>query len=124
MFSLYELSKHVVKSLSVLYNRIWHFDTLVCEHCGFFNNRMLFRVIDFCYTVNMMKQKEQTMRYPEWMTEQDIMEFEYEMDRFSDWFEQGSVERINAECQAVAEEQRQAALEEYVAMIQQAGKTL
>jgi len=64
------------------------------------------------------------MRYPEWMTEQDIMEFEYEMDRFSDWFEQGSVERINAECQAVAEEQRQAALEEYVAMIQQAGKTL
>lgn len=64
------------------------------------------------------------MRYPEWMTEQDIMEFEYEMDRFSDWFEQGSVERINAECQIVALEQRQAELEEYVAFIRQGGKTL
>jgi len=64
------------------------------------------------------------MRYPEWMTEQDIMEFEYEMNRFVDWFEPGSVLQANAECQAMAEEQRQAELEEYVAFIRQAGKTL
>jgi len=88
------------------------------------NNRMLARVIDFCYTVNMMKQQGALMRYPEWMTEQDIMEFEYEMNRFSDWFEPGSVLQANAECQIVAEEQRQAELEEYVAFIRQGGKTL
>ena len=59
------------------------------------------------------------MRYPEWMTEQDIMEFEYEMNRFVDWFEAGSLEQANAECQIVAEEQRLAEMEEYVAMMQQ-----
>lgn len=83
------------------------------------NNPMLARVIDFCYTVYMMKQQGADMRYPEWMTEQDIMEFEYEMNRFVDWFEPGSLEQANAECQTVAHEQRLAAMEEYVAMMQQ-----
>ena len=59
------------------------------------------------------------MQYPTWMTEQDIMEFEYEMNRFVDSFEPGSLEAVNAECQAVAEEQRLAEMEEYVAMMQQ-----
>ena len=59
------------------------------------------------------------MQYPEWMTEQDIMEFEYDMNRFVDSFEPWSVERANAECQIVAYEQRLAEMEEYVAMMQQ-----
>ncbi len=83
------------------------------------NNPMLARVIDFCYTVYMMKQQGADMRYPEWMTDEDIMEFEYEMNRFVDWFEPGSLEQANAECQIVAEEQRLAEMEEYVAMMQQ-----
>ena len=64
------------------------------------------------------------MQYPAWMTEQDIMEFEYEMNRFVDWFEPGSLEQANAECQIVALEQRQAEMEEYVAWMRQGGKTL
>ena len=80
---------------------------------------MLARVIDICYTVNMMKQQGADMRYPEWMTEQDIMEFEYDMNRFVDSFEAGSVEQANAECQIVAYEQRLAEMEEYVAMMRQ-----
>ncbi len=59
------------------------------------------------------------MQYPAWMTEQDIMEFEYDMNRFVDSFEPGSVEAVNAECQTVAYEQRLAEMEEYVAWIQQ-----
>ena len=47
------------------------------------------------------------------------MEFEYEMNRFVDSFEPGSVEAVNAERQAVAEEQRLAEMEEYVATMQQ-----
>jgi len=62
------------------------------------------------------------MRYPEWMTEQDIMEFEYDMNRFVDSFEPHSVEAVNAECQIVAYEQRLAEMEEYVAWIQQRPK--
>ena len=61
------------------------------------------------------------MQYPEWMTEQDIMEFEYEMDRYIDWFEQGSLERANAECQAVALEQREAEMEEYLKTLRLTG---
>ena len=64
------------------------------------------------------------MQYPEWMTDEDIMEFEYDMNRFVDWFEPGSLVRANAECQIVAEEQRQAEMEEYVAWMRQGGKTL
>ena len=59
------------------------------------------------------------MRYPEWMTDEDIMEFEYDMNRFVDSFELGSLEQANAECQIVAHEQRLAEMEEYVAMMQQ-----
>jgi len=59
------------------------------------------------------------MQYPEWMTEQDIMEFEYEMNRFVDWFEPGSLEPANSECDIVAAEQRAAEMEEYVAMMRQ-----
>jgi hypothetical protein len=59
------------------------------------------------------------MQYPQWMTDEDIMEFEYEMNRFVDSFEPGSAEAVNAECQIVAEEQRLAEMEEYVAWMQQ-----
>jgi len=62
------------------------------------------------------------MQYPEWMTEQDIMEFEYEMNRFVDWCEQGSLVRANAECQAVALEQREAEMEEYLKTLRLTGK--
>ena len=92
---------------------------MVCEHCGMDNNLWLARVIDICYTVNMMKQQGATMQYPEWMTEQDIMEFEYDMNRFVDSFEPGNVEQANTECQIVAYEQRLAEMEEYVAMMRQ-----
>lgn len=59
------------------------------------------------------------MQYPEWMTNEDIMEFEHDMNRFIDLMEPFSLEAINLECQIVAEEQRLAAMEEYVVMIQQ-----
>ena len=46
LFSLYELSKHVVKSVSVLYNGIPYIGVMVRQYCGMDNNRMLARVID------------------------------------------------------------------------------
>lgn len=41
------------------------------------------------------------MRYPEYMTAEDIMEFEYEYNRWLD-----ELEEINLECQIVAFEQQ------------------
>lgn len=54
------------------------------------------------------------MPYPQDFTEQDIMEYEYEYNRFVDLQDPKSLLLANAECQIVALEQRQAALEEYV----------
>ncbi len=59
------------------------------------------------------------MLYPEYFNDADVMEFEYEYNRYIDLQEPGSLEAANAECQIVAEEQRLAELEEYVAMMQQ-----
>jgi len=59
------------------------------------------------------------MRYPEYFSDTDVMEFEYEYNRYIDLQDPGSHVAANAECQAVAEEQRLAELEEYVAMMQQ-----
>ena len=46
------------------------------------------------------------MTYPEDFTAEDIMEFEYEYNRFIDLADPYSLAAINAECAAVAEEQR------------------
>ena len=54
------------------------------------------------------------MLYPQDFTEQDIMEYEYEYNRFVDLQDPRSLLLANAECQIVALEQRLAELEEYV----------
>ena len=59
------------------------------------------------------------MLYPEYFNDTDVMEFEYEYNRYIDLQDPLSFLAANAECQAVAEEQRLAELEEYVAMMQQ-----
>lgn len=47
------------------------------------------------------------MFYPEYMTEQEIMEFEYEINKLIDTERgEGQFWAENAECQIVAEEQR------------------
>ena len=46
------------------------------------------------------------MIYPEYMTAEDIMEFEYEYNRFIDLQDPYSIVSINAECAAVAEQQQ------------------
>ena len=54
------------------------------------------------------------MFYPESMTEQEIMEFEYEINKIID-IERGEGQfwAENAECQIVAEEQRQLDIAEF-----------
>ena len=51
------------------------------------------------------------MQYPEWMTDEDIMEFEYEWERYCDLADPYSLASINAELQCVAETQRLETLE-------------
>ena len=58
------------------------------------------------------------------MTADEIMEYEYEYNRWLDAQEDGGITLTNDECDLVALEQRLAEQEEYVAMIQQWGKTL
>ena len=58
------------------------------------------------------------------MTADEIMEYEYEYNRWLDAQEDGGITLANGECDLVALEQRLAEQEEYVAMIQQWGKTL
>ena len=58
------------------------------------------------------------------MTAEEVMEYEYEYNRWLDAQEDGGITRANDECDLVALEQRLAEQEEYVAMIQQWGKTL
>lgn len=48
------------------------------------------------------------MYYPDYFTAEDIMEFEYEMNRFIDMArEEGQFWAVNAELQIVAEELRE-----------------
>jgi hypothetical protein len=48
------------------------------------------------------------MQYPDYFTAEDIMEFEYEMNKFIDQArDEGQFWAVNAELQIVAEEQRQ-----------------
>jgi len=58
------------------------------------------------------------------MTAEDMMTYEYEYNRWLDSMEDGGTKAMNSECAAVALEQRLAEQEEYVAMIQQSGKTI
>ena len=58
------------------------------------------------------------------MTANEIMEYEYEYNRWLDAQEDGGITLANSECDLVALEQRLAEQEEYVAMIRQSGKTL
>ena len=50
------------------------------------------------------------MTYPEDFTAQDIMEFEYEWERYCDLADPYSLAAINAECAVVADQQREAEL--------------
>ena len=50
------------------------------------------------------------MTYPEDFTAQDIMEFEYEWERYCDLADPHSLAAINAECAVVADQQREAEL--------------
>ncbi len=45
------------------------------------------------------------MQYPDYFTAQDIMEFEYEWERYCDLDDPASIESVNAELQIVAQEQ-------------------
>jgi hypothetical protein len=47
------------------------------------------------------------MYYPDYFTAEDIMEFEYEMERIYALENPYSLDSINAECQVVAQEQRE-----------------
>ncbi len=58
------------------------------------------------------------------MTAEEVMEYEYEYNRWLDAQEDGGTTLANSECDFVALEQRLAEQEEYVAMIRQSGKTL
>jgi len=58
------------------------------------------------------------------LTANEIMEYEYEYNRWLDAQEDGGITLANSECDLVALEQRLAEQEEYVAMIRQSGKTL
>jgi len=58
------------------------------------------------------------------LTAYEIMEYEYEYNRWLDAQEDGGITLANSECDFVALEQRLAEQEEYVAMIRQSGKTL
>jgi hypothetical protein len=58
------------------------------------------------------------------MTAEEVMEYEYEYNRWLDAQEDGGITLANSECDLVALEQRLAEQEEYVAMIRQSGKTL
>ena len=58
------------------------------------------------------------------MTAEEVMEYEYEYNRWLDSQEDEGITLANSECDLVALEQRLAEQEEYVAMIQQWGKTL
>ena len=58
------------------------------------------------------------------MTAEEVMEYEYEYNRWLDAQEDGGITLANSECDFVALEQRLAEQEEYVAMIRQSGKTL
>ena len=46
------------------------------------------------------------MRYPEYFNDADIMEFEYEYNRYIDLQDPTSITSINAECQRVADLQQ------------------
>ena len=50
------------------------------------------------------------MTYPEDMTAEDIMQFEYEWERYCDLADPYSLAAINAECATVAEMQREETL--------------
>ena len=58
------------------------------------------------------------------MTAEEVMEYEYEYNRWLDAQEDGGTTLANSECDFVALEQRLAKQEEYVAMIRQSLKTL
>ena len=58
------------------------------------------------------------------LTAEEIMEYEYEYNRWLDAQEDGGITLANSECDLVALEQRLAEMEEYVTMIRQSGKTL
>jgi len=58
------------------------------------------------------------------LTAEEVMEYEYEYNRWLDAQEDGGITLANSECDLVALEQRLAEQEEYVAMIRQSGKTL
>lgn len=58
------------------------------------------------------------------MTAEEVMEYEYEYNRWLDSREDGGITLANSECAAVALEQRLAEQELYVTMIRQSGKTL
>ena len=58
------------------------------------------------------------------LTAEEIMEYEYEYNRWLDSQEDGGITLANSECDLVALEQRLAEMEEYVTMIRQSGKTL
>jgi hypothetical protein len=57
------------------------------------------------------------MNYPEDFTADDIMEFEYEWERYCDLADPYSLASINAECAAVAEQQREAELIDSLALL-------
>ena len=46
------------------------------------------------------------MNYPEYFTAEDIMEFEFEMNRYIDLADPYSLAAVNAELQTVAEQQQ------------------
>ena len=58
------------------------------------------------------------------LTAEEVMEYEYEYNRWLDAQEDGGITLANSECDLVALEQRLAEMEEYVTMIRQSGKTL
>jgi len=47
------------------------------------------------------------MFYPEYFTKEDIEEFEYEYSRYLELQDPHSLASINAECQAVAQQQQE-----------------
>lgn len=53
------------------------------------------------------------MRYPEYFTADDIMEFEYEYNRIRDIEESQGFWAVNAECQVVAQIQREEELVDF-----------
>jgi hypothetical protein len=64
-------------------------------------NNLIFAIVD-----NMLKQPGAKMQYPEHFTAEDIMEFEYEYNRYIDLQDPYSLIAVNAELQSVAEEQQ------------------